>query len=76
MAPARPTTSSEEHDLSLRRRFVLLATAAAVLALLHFVDHAIRGELVVDQGLNPAWNHSGWPFDGHTDKAFVFPISF
>jgi hypothetical protein len=53
-----------------------LASVAAVLALLHFVDHAIRGELVVNQGLNPKWNHSGWPFNTHSVKPYIFPISF
>ncbi len=49
-------------DQQLHRRFILLAAVTAVLATLHFIDHAIRGQLVVDRGLNPAWNHSGWPF--------------
>lgn len=41
------------------------------LALLHFVDHAIRGELVVYRGLNPKWNHSGWPFNTHSELSGV-----
>lgn len=59
-----------------RRRFVLLAGVVAVLALLHFVDHVIRGELVAAGGLNPLWNHSGWPFDTRSDAPFVLPVSF
>lgn len=77
MATVRPADRpGEVRDTRLRRRLVLLAAAAAVLALLHFVDHAIRGEAVVSRGLNPMWNHSGWPFDNHTDKPYIFPISF
>jgi len=53
-----------------------LAGIATMFALVHFVDHAIRGEFVVDNGLNPVWNHSGWPFDDSTDKAYLFPVSF
>lgn len=63
-------------DGSLRQRLILLASAFAVLAFLHFVDHAVRGELVVNGGLNPDWNHSGWPFNTQTDKPYIFPISF
>jgi len=61
---------------SLRRRLIFLACVFAVLAFLHFVDHAIRGELVVQGDLNPNWNHSGWPFNTHSDKPYVFPIAF
>lgn len=70
--PAAPAT----HDGSLQRRFILLAGATAVLALLHFIDHVIRGELVVNRGLNPAWNHSGWPFNAETDAPFVLHVVF
>lgn len=69
---AHPTTD----DGSLRRRFKLLAGATAVLALLHFIDHVIRGELVVNRGLNPDWNHSGWPFNTESDAPFVLPVVF
>lgn len=63
-------------DAAMRRRLVVLASLAAALAVYHFVDHAIRGEIVVHNGLNPDWNHSGWPFDDHTDKPYLFPIYF
>ncbi len=53
---------------SLRGRLLFLASVFAILALLHFADHAIRGELVVRGGLNPNWNHSGWPFNTQSDK--------
>ena len=49
-------------DDVLRRRLVTVAIVTAVLATVHFVDHVIRGQLVVDRGLDPAWNHSGYPF--------------
>jgi len=53
-----------------------MASVFAGLASLHFVDHVIRGELVVRNGLNPNWNHSGWPFNTHSDKPYVFPLAF
>ena len=46
----------------LRRRMLLIAWIVLVLATLHFADHVIRGYYVVDRGLDPSWNHSGWPF--------------
>ena len=46
----------------LRRRLIGVAALTAALATLHFTDHVIRGQLVLDRGLEPAWNHSGWPF--------------
>lgn len=38
------------------------AAIVTVLAILHHADHVIRGELVLAHGLDPSWNHSGWPF--------------
>lgn len=64
------------HDAAMRRRLIILASVVAILAFLHFVDHAIRGELVVNGGLNPDWNHSGWPFNIHSDRPYIFPVSF
>jgi hypothetical protein len=46
----------------LRRRLVALAGLVTILALIHHADHVIRGDLVVSNGLDPKWNHSGWPF--------------
>ncbi len=66
----------EAGDVALRRRLLLLASVVTVLSLLHFVDHVIRGELVVSGGLNPDWNHSGWPFNTLTDAPYIFPITF
>ena len=45
-----------------RRRTLLLAWVTVALATLHFLDHVIRGYHVIDHGLDPSWNHSGWPF--------------
>ena len=66
----------QTHYGSLRRRLIFLACVFAVLAFLHFVDHAVRGELVVHGGLDPNWNHSGWPFNTQSDKPYIFPIAF
>ncbi len=74
--PPRTESADLAQDASLRRRLVLWAGAGAVLSLLHFVDHVIRGELVVDGGLNPQWNHSGWPFNTASNAPFIMPISF
>ena len=59
-----PTSGEKVHaqEEALRRRLVRAAAATAVLATIHFLDHAVRGQLVLDRGLDPAWNHSGWPF--------------
>jgi hypothetical protein len=48
---------------ALRRRLVAIAAVTAVFGGLHFVDHVVRGRLVVARRLNPAWDHSGWPFE-------------
>ncbi len=54
--------TDEERDAELRRRLVLTALVVTALALLHHLDHVVRGEIVVDEGRPSAWNHSGWPF--------------
>lgn len=46
----------------LRRALVVTASVVAVAAALHLADHVIRGAIVDDKGLDPEWNHSGWPF--------------
>lgn len=66
----------EAGDVALRRRLLLLASVVTALVLLHFVDHVIRGQLVVSGGLNPEWNHSGWPFTTQTGKPYLFPVYF
>ena len=61
---ANPQTNHgvQASEEQLRRRLIGAAAVTAVLATLHFTDHVIRGQLVLDRGLDPAWNHSGWPF--------------
>lgn len=74
--PPRTARADSTGADSLRRRLIVWVSAAAVLSLLHFVDHVIRGELVVAGGLNPKWNHSGWPFNTASNAPFIMPISF
>jgi len=62
---------AEARDAGLRRRFVRVAVLVAVLAAAHFADHVVRGALVVSRGLDPTWNHSGWPF-----RSEFTPFSF
>ena len=63
MADRTITTHAVRPDeQALRRRLLAVATITTVLGTLHFVDHVVRGRLVVDRGLDPSWNHSGWPF--------------
>ena len=45
-----------------RSSLVAIAVLTAILAGLHFADHAIRGENVRTFGLDRDWDHSGWPF--------------
>jgi hypothetical protein len=54
-----------------RRTFLVLGWSILILAVLHLVDHALRGERVHDHGLNPSWDHSGWPF-----KTAVTPYTY
>jgi hypothetical protein len=62
MGSARAYHGIDASETALRRRLVGVAAFTAALATLHFADHVIRGQLVLDRGLDPAWNHSGWPF--------------
>jgi hypothetical protein len=62
MASARTDPGVNASEDVLRRRLIGVAALTAALATLHFTDHVIRGQLVLDRGLEPAWNHSGWPF--------------
>ncbi len=59
-------------DAAPRGRMIRVAVVVTVLATAHFVDHVIRGRLVHSRGLDPAWNHSGWPFD---DRFSPFTVS-
>jgi hypothetical protein len=60
MAPQPSRVAGD--DGALRRRTLLIAWVTVGLATLHFIDHVIRGYRVIDHGLDPSWNHSGWPF--------------
>jgi hypothetical protein len=62
MASVQTNHGVNASEEALRRRLIGVAATTAILATLHFADHVIRGQLVLDQGLDPAWNHSGWPF--------------
>jgi hypothetical protein len=59
---SRPSTRSRGDADVLRRRTLLIAWITVAVATLHFADHVIRGYHVIDHGLDPSWNHSGWPF--------------
>lgn len=52
----------DDRERRWRRGFIWIAVGIMVLGGLHFVDHVIRGVVVVERGLDPTWNHSGWPF--------------
>jgi len=49
-------------DTAWQRRLIILAAAITALALLHHLDHVVRGDLVLAYALPAFWNHSGWPF--------------
>ena len=53
------------------RRLALVAVVVLILGGLHFVDHVVRGNIVIEHSLDPRWNHSGWPF-----LATVTPFTF
>ena len=62
----------DQSDGRLRRHLILAALVVTVFGLLHHLDHVIRGQIVVDEGLPHRWNHSGWPFQ---DDVTVFTAS-
>ena len=72
MASAQANHGVNASQDVLRRRLIGVAALTAALATLHFTDHIIRGQLVLDRSLDPAWNHSGWPFQ---DRFSPFTIS-
>ncbi len=59
---SRPSVRSGAAADVLRRRTLLIAWVTVAVATLHVLDHVIRGYYVIDHGLDPSWNHSGWPF--------------
>jgi hypothetical protein len=58
-------------SISDRTSFLVLGWLTALLAVLHFADHALRGIRVHRHRLDPNWDHSGWPF-----KSEVTPYTF
>jgi hypothetical protein len=55
------------------RSFVILAALTTAAAALHFADHVARGYLVAKNGLDPQWDHSGWPFENRLSP-FTFSL--
>jgi hypothetical protein len=45
-----------------RSRLLAIAALTTTLAGLHLADHVLRGANVRSFGLDPHWDHSGWPF--------------
>src|ERR671921_46555 len=64
--------SRRSGDAAFKGRMIRVAVAVTVLATAHFADHVIRGRLVHSRRLDPAWNHSGWPFE---DRVSPFTVS-
>jgi hypothetical protein len=58
----RPGARPPPDGAALRRRTLAIAWTTLALASLHFIDHVLRGYHVIEEGLDPSWNHSGWPF--------------
>ena len=73
MKTSAQTDQTEREKKKLRQRFIILALALAVVSGLHFVDHIIRGALVVTQHLDPNWDHSGWQFEPQV-TVFTFSL--
>ena len=67
------TDQRDTEEKKLRQWFIILALALAVVGGLHFVDHVIRGSLVVTHHLDPNWDHSGWPFEPQV-TVFTFSL--
>jgi hypothetical protein len=73
MKTSVPTDQRDTEEKKLRQWFIVLALALAVVGGLHFVDHVIRGSLVVTHHLDPNWDHSGWPFEPQV-TVFTFSL--
>ena len=63
MTETASTTGTIATRNSERSSLLALGWTTMLLAALHLADHALRGDRVHDRGLNPAWDHSGWPFE-------------
>ncbi len=57
-----PKGRALDSGATLRNMLVLVAAVLVAAATLHLADHALRGEIVEDNGLVADWNHSGWSF--------------
>ncbi len=72
-----PAPTDARHD-GHRRGLLLMALVVTVFGLVHHLDHAIRGHLVLTEGLPPEWNHSGLPLQedvtGFTASLGVYVI--
>jgi hypothetical protein len=73
MKTSAPPDQRDTEAKKLRKWFIILALALAVVSGLHFVDHIIRGSLVVTHHLDSNWDHSGWPFE-HSVTPFTFSL--
>ena len=63
MSTSPEPRAAHEREGSAARRWLLAgAVLVTAVGVLHHVDHVIRGDLVVANGLPETWNHSGWPF--------------
>jgi hypothetical protein len=63
MKASTPPDQRDTAEKKLRKWFIILALALAGVSGLHFVDHILRGSLVVTHHLDSNWDHSGWPFE-------------
>jgi hypothetical protein len=54
--------AADPGSATARTSFLVLGWLTTLLAGLHLADHALRGARVHRLGLDPAWDHSGWPF--------------
>lgn len=72
MKTSAPTDQRDTEAKNLRKWFIILALALAVVSGLHFVDHVIRGYIVVHHHFDSNWDHSGWPFE---PRVTVFTFS-
>ncbi len=73
-----PTNLLTQNGKTARDRRSILAIGAvtASLAGIHLADHALRGWQVRHHHLDPAWNHSGWPFEDRVTPYTFSLIAF
>lgn len=71
MSKTTETSIAAEKTDRGRRSLLAFGWVTALLAGLHLIDHALRGDRVESHGLPAAWDHSGWPF-----QSDVTPYTF